>query len=73
MDSSKSQRSALHIPEGTLAGTGGGGVMQPPCGFSGISFLLTVRLSHFFYSFPPIFFTSPPENFKTLTPLKFDL
>ena len=37
----------------TLAGRGG--LMQPPCGFSGISFLLTVRLSPFFYSFPPSF------------------
>ena len=47
--------------------------MQPPCGFSGIYFLLTVRLSPFFYmAFRPSFYV-PPENFKTLTPLIFDL
>ena len=46
---------------------------KPPCGFSGISFLLTVGLSPFFsIAFRPSFYV-PPENFKTLTPLTCDL
>ena len=44
--------------------------MQPPCGFSGISFLLTGSIVNIFsIAFRPSFLR-PPENFKTL---KFDL
>ena len=42
-------RRALCMHALTLAGTGGGvDETPPPCGFSGISFLFTVRLSPFF-------------------------
>ena len=42
-----------------LAGTEGR-LIQPPRGFSGISFL-PFEHHNFFYNFPPIFFTSPLE------------
>ena len=44
----------------TLAGTGGGGVdATPPAVFLEYLFCLPFDCHHFFYSFPPIFFTSP--------------
>ena len=43
----------------TLAGTGrGGGVDATPCGFSGISFLFTGRMSPIFIKLTEHFFTS---------------
>ena len=45
----------------------GGGLMQLPCGFSGISFCLPVEWYHFFYSFPPIFLR-PPWKFQDPDP-----
>ena len=55
----------------TLAGTGR--IDATPCGFSVISFLFTGRMSPFFLQLSAHLFYAPSENFKTLTPLKFDL
>ena len=60
----------------TLAGTegGGGGLMQPPPlrFFWNIFFVNLSIVTNFSIAFRPSFLR-PPENFKTLTPLKFDL
>ena len=47
---------------------GGGGLMQPLCGFSGIYFLFTDRMSPIFLYLTEHLFYVPHENFKTLTP-----
>ena len=54
-----------------LAGTGGDATPPPP-GFSEISFCLPFECHHFSIAFRPSFLR-PPENFKTVTPLTFDL
>ena len=57
-----------------VAGTGGGGgLMQPHLRFFwNLFFVNRSIVTIFFYSFPTIVFYVPPENFKTLTLLKFD-
>ena len=47
---------SYHYLSLTLAGTGEGGLMQPPVVFFwNIFFCLQVECHHFFYSFPPSF------------------
>ena len=47
---------------------GGGGVMQPPAVFLEYLFCLPVEYHHFFYNFPPIFFTSPVKILRPWIP-----